>query len=70
MLYNVIYNEYYYFFFFLLNKKNESLVGGYDDERETSSDITKIVIEYLISETNYIFNLKLACAGFINTRFI
>ena len=52
-----------------MNKKNEPLVGGYDDERETSRDITKSVIEYLISETNYIFNLKLTCAGFINTRF-
>ena len=68
MLYNVI-SSGFKLLFFLLNKKNEPIVGGYDDERETSRDITKSVIEYLISETNYIFNLKLACAGFINTRF-
>ena len=46
------------------------IVGGYNDEKDTSRQITRTVMNYMISEQTKLFHLKLACAGFINTRLI
>ena len=44
------------------------IVGGYNDEKDTSRKITRAVMDYMINEQTKTFYLRLTCAGLINTR--
>eukprot|EP00088_Acartia_fossae_P059151 TRINITY_DN6992_c0_g1_i13.p1 TRINITY_DN6992_c0_g1~~TRINITY_DN6992_c0_g1_i13.p1 ORF type:complete len:351 (-),score=50.86 TRINITY_DN6992_c0_g1_i13:390-1409(-) len=44
------------------------IIGGYNDERSTSAGITNVIMKYMISESDITFDLKIVCAGDINTK--